>query len=240
MSDVNNTFDPFDDEITFDTKPQEFPPYLGIIVRDERVNSVYNGEPQTQWVYAVRPVETTLGGKTGAWSGFIKWNTKANTTMMKLLPEFNRIFGKTNPETGDKYRLGHGDLIGLVAMFQNKSFSFGPKMSNSKPVPVPVGPATEEQIEKARALPAYVPQASADDSNEEPSPDFSEADLILAAQLYNGQTHKEVLKSVLVNKDDFSESFVQGIQSGLLLQAIVNNGLAEKTDNGVIRALVTA
>lgn len=237
-------FDPFD-EITTETKPAEFPPYLGIIVRDEKVNSIFQGEPQTQFVYSVRPVDAHIGGKTGAWTGYVKWSTKANTTMMRLVPLFTATFGKINPETGAPFRFGKGDFVGQVAMFQNKSFDFGPKLSPGKPIPMPVGPATEEQIERARNLPAYVPQASADDSGTgetNPGLVFTEVELQAAVALYDTRTHKDVIKIVVggKNSEDYPPHVLQGIQSGILLNELVAKGLVEKAEDGTVRALVTA
>lgn len=230
-------FDPFAD-LDFNSKAKELPPYLGIIIRDEHAASVYNGEVQHQWIYSVRPVDLHMGGKTGAWTAFVTFSDKGSSVFMKIRDEFKKIFG-VKDEDGNTRRPGHGELEGLVAWWSNKSYDFGPNISASKPRPVPVRRASEEDIERARALPPYVPQASGDETSTEDTsaPELSPEQIEMGVKLYDGRAHKDVLKEVV--KDQTMDSVLRmEVQSGRLLNQLIATGRLEKTEDGTLKALV--
>lgn len=96
-------------------------PFLGQIVVDEFVP----GRHGDQWHTAVKPLEYSIGGKTGAFHTYAKVSTVAHSVMGAQILAFRTTFGTRDPDTGAERKIGRGQLNGLVAWFVRRDIKFG-------------------------------------------------------------------------------------------------------------------
>lgn len=242
-------------ELNFETKAQESEPYLGIIVSSERSRSVFNGEQQTQWIYMVRPIRHASGiplraSKTGLFYGFIKIPDGIpgeRSVLMRTIKEFNKVFGAR--DENNVVRGPNEQLVGLVAWFQQKSYSFGKGMSDSKPAPTPVSRATVEEWAEAQALPSIeIPDLHRNENVGEgtaPAPIRNDIDLSnelvvsLVLSMYDGRTRAQVAKKAMANQD-LDDDVRRDLISGAFLNALIEAGLAKINDDNTVAVVAPA
>ena len=246
-------------ELTLETKSQESEPYLGIIVSSELSRSVYNGEKQNQWILMVRPVRHASGvpirpSKTGLLYGFIKIPEGVpgeRTVLMRTFTAFGQIFGMRDEDgvvRGLVDAQGNSTaerFVGLVAWFQQKSYSYGKGISDSKPAPTPVAKATLEEWAECQALPAIeIPTFETHDDTSSalsaPAPikhgfDLGDETLVqLALSLYDGRTRAQVAKKAMTDAT-LDDQVRKDLISGALLNALIEAGLAKISEDNTVK-----
>lgn len=169
-----------DDDFAEET-PQDHS-FVGEIVIDQYEPDDKGGY---KWHVGVKPLGFTIGGATGAFHSWPKVKPgekpKENSATGQMIQAIKSVFGK-KPD-GTSYRIGKGDLLGLVAMFERKDYSFG------------VNKKTGEEIVAKQLLFAVAPAEGY--STEGPAKSASAAlltddELNVVVALAQGKTFREV------------------------------------------------
>ena len=232
------------DEIGFGDKATEGEPFLGIITMDEKSWNEFKDTPTEQWTWAVRPIRGNMNvkGKTGSLYGKADKSSRANSKYMKVLTDFNKVFGarhkdsdprvEPRPDLSGQQRFPRqGHLVGLVAKFVMRTYSFGGDFT-ARAVPIPVALPDAEELEFARSVPAYVPPE--DISSSEPIPTSTTLDaetLENIATWVGGMTPQEVA-AWAQSQPDLDKEVRRTVMSGAGAQAAISAGLLTLTKAG--------
>jgi len=217
MSDEQSQAAPvaFDDAILADDSE-----FLGVIVVDESVNGTYG----PQWHYAIKPVDFTLGGKTGAYHEYVPADKLTMRSKFgKALSAFVLVFGK-----GQFKQVGAGEMIGQAAIWKRVRTDFGKDRQTKEQISVeqvlPFRLATAEERARASSVGTTVDAPTAAPAQ------FSDEQREAIIKVVAGATPQEAI--IAVAKSRLAPDLKGAIVNGTALPALVEGGFLVMNGEG--------
>lgn len=217
---------------------EQYGPFLGVVVVDDweppRAEDIERATPDkpARWRLhiAIKPVDFEIGGDTGAFNKWLSHSDRTNSA----LGAFKEGLKEMVPT---EMRIGEGDLLGLVALWERRTIVFGKAKDGTdmkaENIPIPLRPATPEEEARGKAVfegrkvvAEAVPAAEA--------ADLSEADVATVLKLIAGKKRGELQTAIFGDKT-LSREVKQSVMSGKLLEQLVAEGKVTLTD-GVYNA----
>ena len=208
--------------------------FLGIGLQDETVHKVKeDGTIQDRWHFAVRPVDYSIG-KTGAWHMFCPMSKGKSSVMQKVLTTFKNIIG-TKRDDGQVYRIGEGDLVGVVAWFERKDLVFERKGQDPftfEGVLCMTRAATVEEKTRAANL-APIPEGGNTSSSAvvEHRDALSLSEVLPLADLIVNNTKISGAVTAALSQG-LADSLIAELSSGQAVKTLVNGGIIEADKTG--------
>jgi hypothetical protein len=198
----------------------EAAPWLGQIVVDEWVP----GEWGMQWHLAVKPVDFSIGGKTGSFHTYYtlpKGDTiRKNSKFGTVLEAMAQVFDKS-------VSIGQGVLVGQCAIWMRRDITFG-KDKQGEPmvaegVLVPVKKATAEESARATSGgPAPTPA----------QPEWTEEEIEQVLHVIGGLPAKDLTRAAA--RSELSPKLKNAVMSGVAVDYLTAQGLIELADGKVV------
>lgn len=210
--------------IGMDLTDDDFGEFLGVILKD----TWEPGDFGTQYAFGVKPVDFEIHGKTGAFHHWYPASTRTNSKMGYLLTGFRTAgYDAATP-------LGEGKLVGTVGWFIRKNIPFGKDKATGQPIVaegvlIPTRLATPDEIARANGEAPAAAAASLEWNREQ-------VDAVLEAIVGKTKTQMQVAAA----RATIAPELKNAILRGTALTYLMDNGVVEIDDSGVIRSLVTA
>jgi hypothetical protein len=203
-----------------DKLSNESAPFLGVVTVDQWEEGKYG----TQWHLAVRPVEFSLQGETGAFHTYYGASTRKRSKMGAFLA------GARAVSALDGKRLGHGEMIGLTCWWVRRDISFGKDDEGEERIAsgvlVPVKSATDEELARAGS-----PSEAATPAD----PEWTDEEIQAVLAVLDGKRPSEA--QVAAAKARLSPELKNAIFSGHAIEYLTRQHMIELDGEGRVRLL---
>lgn len=238
MTEANTEFDlnEFDIDLTDEFEDDDFAPlpFDGEIVISQFEPGTYG----PQWHLAVRPLEFTLGGRTGAFHTYAKVNPgspmKANSTAGKMKAALAVVLGPKGYDTIDgedgqpvqrpiPYKIT--ELVGQRARFERRTLTFGKNKAG-------------ETMKAEQVLIAIAPYVEPGSVAGNQGAAWSDEDVDVALSIVDGKTRTQARTAAA--KSGASATVKNGLVGGALIDHLLEQDLIEQREDGTYAILVLA
>jgi hypothetical protein len=215
-------------EVTLGMELRDSEPFLGVIA----IDAWEDGQRGPQWHMGIKPVDRVIQGPTGCLHNWANHSEKKRSKMGLLLQATLSVWNDKN------LRIGHGDLLGRVAVFETQTINFGTNKETGEPIDVPlhipVRAATAE--EQARASGAGGPGGGT--ISTPASPEFTDDEVEQVLGVIEGLDKREMQKAVM--RSQLSPELKNAILSDKVIGPLTERGLIEVDGEGKVQRLAGA
>lgn len=184
---------------------------------------------QPQWQFGIKPFGMAVKNDEGILSSWASVSTQKNSKMGRQIEAFRKVFGIFRPGTQEKFQLGQGHYLGMIAWYQMRTLEFGRNDEGDKitaRILVPLKHATPEEIAEAQAAMPSVQNGQAAVTQSASSVSLSDEQTETLVSLFDGKNGSQ--GQLAAAKAGLEPAIKQFVMNGSAHKALVERGALVK------------